>query len=124
MRAPGLAFAPPGLAALALFGLADFAPAALIGLGLAGGQRVDAGADGLDRQGDDVERGPGETAAQQQGGGEQKNHAHVQTDSREMLIWDEATKRFVDPVLPVVAPAGTSGLGDESGAALRAAEEG
>ena len=62
-----LAFAAAGFAAFPLLGLAQFAAAALVGLGLAGGDRVEAGAGRLDRQGDDVDRGSGEAAAQEQG---------------------------------------------------------
>ena len=42
--------------------LAHFAAALLVGLGLAGGHRIDARRDDLDRQGDDIDRGLGDRA--------------------------------------------------------------
>jgi oligoendopeptidase F len=112
---PGVALAATGFAALALLGLAQLAAAALVGLGLAGGQRIDAGACRPDRQGDEIDCRAGKATAKQEGRREEKNHAHLQSDSRLSLIWDETTKRFVDPVLPVAAPAEKSGPGTQAG---------
>ena len=83
--AASLAFAAAGFAAFALLRFADLAAAALVGLGLAGGRRIHAGAHHLDRQGDDVDRGPGEAARQQNRCGEKQNDAHLQTDSGRLL---------------------------------------
>ena len=57
-----LALSTPGLAPESFLLLPDLPAAALVRLGLAGGDGVDTGADDLHRQGDDADGGAGDTA--------------------------------------------------------------
>lgn len=75
-----LALAAAGLAAKPFLFPAKLAAAPLVGLGLAGRDRVDARARRLDRQRDDVDRGAGEAARQEQRKGEEKDAHQLSID--------------------------------------------
>jgi DNA-binding transcriptional regulator GbsR (MarR family) len=68
--------------------LTKLAAAALVGLGLAGGHRIDAGADHFHRKSDDIDRGARKTAREKQRN-DGKKGAHVPDSSAGVLIEDE-----------------------------------